>query len=107
MLGPREERTRDKVYFEEGGATRVRKSDRAYPIGHTVQSPRKVEAPVASAKVYGELNDFQVKQKQFLKVRRNTLKVEDSYLRLPPQECCYRSLRDLEATRTCEMANRY
>lgn len=71
MFGPKSERTREKVYFEKGEVKRVNPLDRAYPMGQTVQRTRKVEAPVAAAKVYnGELTANQIMQKEFLQVCR-------------------------------------
>ena len=70
ILGPRDQRTPESVYFEEDPrAHRVRPTDRAYGLGNMVQQSRMLAAPPAAAKVYdGVLDEHQVKQKNLVHV---------------------------------------
>ncbi len=70
LLGRREERTPDAIWFErQERAKQVQEDKRCYGLSNMVQKPKQSEAPPASMKTVGnELDETQ-------KVVRETLKV--------------------------------
>ena len=71
ILGPREERTSEQVWFETDPRAKKVHTDggRCYSLGHLVQQPRATEAPAATSKIYNEELD------EFLRKRRRLLQV--------------------------------
>lgn len=70
ILGSREERTPEKIKFEnDPRVKKVKPPGRCYGIGEMVKQPCATEAPPAAAKVYeGQLDEHQRSQKELLKV---------------------------------------
>ena len=72
VLGSRDERTPEKIFFEQDPCVKkVKPPGRCYGIGEMVEQPCATEAPPAASKVYdGELNEHQLMQKSLLEVRQ-------------------------------------
>ena len=72
LLGDEAERADGEAAFEKWSqAQRVRKTERAYPLGCTVQQPRRIDAPSASFKLEPDavLDQHQEAIKSFVQVR--------------------------------------
>ena len=72
LLGDEDERADGEAAFEKWSqAQRVRKTERAYPLGCNVQQPRRIDAPSASFKLEPDavLDQHQEAIKSFVQVR--------------------------------------